>query len=61
MISLEIEEKANGQRSLCIYPEDLNKVVKREHFQIPTKKERLGKLRDASGSRNLTQQLVSTR
>ena len=45
--SLVIVEKANGQMRLCIDPKDLNKVVKREHFQIPTKEEILGKLRDA--------------
>ena len=45
--SLVIVEKSNGQMRLCIDPEDLNKVVKREHFQIPTKEEILGKLRDA--------------
>ena len=45
--SLVIVEKYNGQMRLCIDPKDLNKVVKREHFQIPTKDEILGKLRDA--------------
>ena len=47
--SLVIVEKANGKMRLCIKidPKDLNKVVKREHFQIPTKEEILGKLRDA--------------
>ena len=45
--SLVIVEKANGQMRLCIDPKDLNTVVKREHFQIPTKEEILGKLRDA--------------
>ena len=45
--SLVIVEKSNGQMRLCIDPKDLNKVVKREHFQIPTKEEILGKLRDA--------------
>ena len=45
--SLVIVEKANGQMRLCIDPKDLNKVVKRDHFQIPTKEEILGKLRDA--------------
>ena len=47
MNSLVIVEKSNGQMRLCIDPKDLNKVVKREHFQIPTKEEFLGKLHDA--------------
>ena len=44
--SLVIVDKANGQMR-CIDPKDLNKVVNREHFQIPTKEEILGKLGDA--------------
>ena len=43
--SLVIVEKANGQMRLCIDPKDLNKEIKREHFQIPTKEEILGKTR----------------
>ena len=42
-----IVEKANGQMRLCIDPKDLNKEIKREHFQIPTKEEILGKLANA--------------
>ena len=45
--SLVIVEKSNGQMLLCIDPKGLNKVVKREHFKIPTKEEILGKLHDA--------------
>ncbi|KAK2143360.1 hypothetical protein NP493_4554g00000 [Ridgeia piscesae] len=45
--SLVIVEKANGQMRLCIDPKDLNKEIKREHFQIPTKEEILGKLENA--------------
>ena len=37
-------EKQNGKMRLCIDPKDLNKEIKREHFQIPTKEEILGKL-----------------
>ena len=33
---------------LCIDPKDLNKEIKREHFQIPTKEYILGKLANAS-------------
>ena len=31
--SLVITEKKNGQIRLCIDPKDLNKAIKREHFQ----------------------------
>lgn len=41
--SLVIDEKANRQMRLCIDPKDPNKEIKREHFQIPTKEEILGK------------------
>ena len=61
MNSLVIVEKSNGQMRLCIDPKDLNKVVKREHFQIPTKEEILGKLGDAKWFSKLEQQPVSTR
>ena len=46
--SLVIAEKSNGKMRLCIDPKDLNKEIKREHFQIPTKEEILGKLANAS-------------
>ena len=42
--SLVIVEKSNGKMRLCIDPKDLNKVIKREHFQIPTKEEILSRL-----------------
>ena len=45
--SLVVVEKANGQMRLCINPKDLNKEIKREHFQIPTKEDILGKLANA--------------
>ena len=35
--SLVIVEKQNGKMRLCIDPKDLNKEIKREHFQIPTR------------------------
>ena len=59
--SLVIVEKSNGQMRLCIDPKDLNKVVKREHFQIPTMEKSLASCVAQSGSQNLTQQRVSTR
>jgi len=45
--SLVIVEKANGEMRLCIDPKELNKEIKREHFQISTKEEILGKLANA--------------
>ena len=45
--SLVIVENDIGQMRLCIDPKDLNKVVKREHFQIHTNEDILRKLRDA--------------
>ncbi|GFX07565.1 uncharacterized protein K02A2.6 [Trichonephila clavipes] len=33
--SLVIVEKPNGNLRLCLDPRDLNKVIKREHYQIP--------------------------
>ena len=34
--SLVVVEKANGQLRLCLDPRNLNKVLKREHYQLPT-------------------------
>ena len=34
--SLVVVEKPNGQLRLCLDPRDLNKVLKREHYQLPT-------------------------
>ena len=34
--SLVIVEKKDGSLRLCLDPKDLNKVIRREHFQIPT-------------------------
>ncbi|XP_035226802.1 uncharacterized protein LOC118199115 [Stegodyphus dumicola] len=34
--SLVIVEKPNGSLRLCLDPTDLNKVIKREHYQIPS-------------------------
>ena len=52
--SLVIAEKSNGKMRLCIDPKDLNKEIKREHFQIPTKEEIIGKLQMQHSSRNWT-------
>ena len=34
--SLVIVEKAIGALRICLDPRDLNKVIKREHFQLPS-------------------------
>ena len=34
--SLVVVEKPDGSIRLCLDPRDLNKVVKREHYQLPT-------------------------
>ena len=34
--SLVVIEKPNGALRICLDPRDLNKVLKREHFQLPT-------------------------
>ncbi|GBO42922.1 hypothetical protein AVEN_170139-1, partial [Araneus ventricosus] len=34
--SLVIVEKPNGNLRFCLEPRDLNKVIKREHYQIPS-------------------------
>ena len=48
MNSLVITEKSNETMRLCIDPKDLNKEIKREYFQIPTKEEILRNLANAS-------------
>ena len=45
--SIIIFEKANGQMRLCNDPKDLNREIKREHFNIATQEEILGKLANA--------------
>ena len=37
--SLVVVEKANGQLRLCVDPRNLNKDLKREHYQLPTSEE----------------------
>ena len=37
--SIVIVEKASGDIRICIDPKDLNKALKREHYQLPTKEE----------------------
>ncbi|GFV75164.1 uncharacterized protein K02A2.6 [Trichonephila clavipes] len=42
--SLVIVEKPNGNLRLCLDPRDLNKVIKREHYQIPCTDDIISKL-----------------
>ena len=34
--SMAIVEKPKGSLRICLHPRHLNKVIKREHFQLPT-------------------------
>ena len=38
-------EKKDGSLLLCLDPKDLNKVIRREHFQIPTFEDVVSRLR----------------
>ena len=42
--NLVIVKKKNGTLRLCFDPQDLNKVIKREHYRIPTAQEIFSKL-----------------
>ncbi|GBM60077.1 Uncharacterized protein K02A2.6 [Araneus ventricosus] len=46
--NIVIIEKANGTIRICVDPQDLNKVIKREHVSIPTIEEFLPKLTNKS-------------
>jgi hypothetical protein len=39
--SLVIVVKRNGDLRICLDPRDLNKAIKREHFKLPTREERM--------------------
>ena len=45
--SLVIVKKQNGSLRLCLDPKDLNKAIKREHYQMPTTESILLKLAGA--------------
>ena len=45
--SMVVAEKRDGGVRICIDPKDLNKVIKREHYQIPTKEEVISKMAGA--------------
>ena len=39
-----VNEKRNGDLRICIDPRDLNKAIKREHYQLSTQQEIMGRL-----------------
>ena len=45
--SIVINEKQSGKLRVCIDPRDLNKAVKREHYQLPTQHEITARLAGA--------------
>ena len=45
--SIVIVEKPDGNLRICLDPKDLNRAVKREHFQLPTATEITSKLTGA--------------
>ena len=49
--SLVIVEKPSGALRVCLDPRDLNKSLKREHFQLPTWEEISSRI---SGARHFT-------
>lgn len=46
--SIVLVEKENGDLRVCLDPRNLNKAVKREHFQLPTSSDITSKISDAS-------------
>lgn len=45
--SIVVNEKQSGKLRVCIDPRDLNKAVKREHYQLPTQDEITARLAGA--------------
>ena len=45
--SMVVNEKRTGDLRICINPRDLNKAIKREHYQLPTQQEIIGRLAGA--------------
>ena len=41
-----VNEKRSGRLRICIDPRDLNKAIRREHYQLPTQQE-ITRLRQA--------------
>ena len=46
--SMVVNEKRSGKLRICIDPRDLNKAVKREHYQLPTQEEITARLSGAT-------------
>ena len=42
-----VNEKRSGKLRICIDPQDLNKALRREHYQLPTQQEITSRLTDA--------------
>ena len=45
--SMVVNEKRSGKLLICIDPRDLNKALRREHYQLPTQQEITSRLTDA--------------
>ena len=45
--TLVVVEKPDGKVRLCLDPRNLNKVIKREHFQLPTTESIMAKMKHA--------------
>ena len=45
--SMVVNEKRSGKLRICIDPRDLNKAIKREHYQLPTQQEITSRLTGA--------------
>ena len=46
--TLVVAEKPNGKLRICLDPRPLNKVIKREHFQLPTPESIMGRMKNAN-------------
>ena len=46
-MNMVVVRKSNGKLQICIDPKDLNKVIQRSHYPIPTLDEILPDLREA--------------
>ena len=54
--SMVVVEKPGGALRICLDPKNLNKAIRRHHFQLPTTEETLDKM---SGSKYYTKQDAS--
>lgn len=46
--SMVVNEKRSGKLRICIDPRDLNKVIHREHYELPTQQEITSRLTGAN-------------